>query len=95
MGRVQVQTGSVDAVLCCNGFQYLRRPEEMWREVRRVLKPGGKVIVSFSSHMFVEKAFVGWVDRNMAERARLVAWYALLPFYLVNNTFLSTLSVTV
>lgn len=69
----QIETASVDAVLCCNGFQYLRRPLHVWREVERVLRPSGIVVVSFSSHVFAEKAFVGWLERDMCQRALLVS----------------------
>ena len=35
-----------DTVLCCVSVQYLQRPEEVFAEVYRVLKPGGVFIVS-------------------------------------------------
>ncbi len=34
-----------DAVLVCAGFQYLVWPEQVFREVSRILQPGGVVIV--------------------------------------------------
>lgn len=47
--------GSFDAVLCTAGLQYLAKPEAVLAEVRRVLKPGGVVIVAFSNRMFYDK----------------------------------------
>ncbi len=45
-------SGRFDAVLICVGVQYLRRPLAVFREVRRVLAPGGVVVVSFSDRCF-------------------------------------------
>lgn len=53
---------SYDAVLCCVSIQYLQKPEEVFAEVYRVLKPGGLFIVSFSNRMFYEKALAAWRD---------------------------------
>ena len=64
-----------DAVLCCVSVQYLQRPEEVFAEVYRVLKPGGVFIVSFSSRMFYEKAISAWRDGTGFSRAQLVKQY--------------------
>ena len=66
---------SFDAVLCCVSVQYLQRPEEVFAEVFRVLKPGGCFIVSFSNRMFYEKALAAWRDGTGYSRARLVKEY--------------------
>ena len=64
-----------DAVLCCVSVQYLQRPEEVFAEVYRVLKPGGVFIVSFSNRMFYEKAISAWRDGTGFSRAQLVKQY--------------------
>jgi len=64
-----------DAVLCCVSVQYLQRPEEVFAEVYRVLKPGGVFIVSFSNRMFYEKAISAWRDGSGFSRAGLVKEY--------------------
>ena len=51
--------GSFDAVLCTAGLQYLQQPEAVLSEVRRVLKPGGIVIIAFSNRMFYDKVWQG------------------------------------
>ncbi|CAD7700590.1 unnamed protein product [Ostreobium quekettii] len=61
-----------DAVLCCMGLQYLVYPEKVLSEVRRVLKPGGKVLVSFSSHWFPEKTVTAWLERTLEQQVELV-----------------------
>lgn len=67
-----LQDQRFDAVLCCNGLQYLQQPRKVLQEVRRVLKPGGLFIVTFSSHMFPEKAMHVWLERSVIERVSLV-----------------------
>ena len=64
-----------DAVVCCVSVQYLQRPEEVFAEVYRVLKPGGVFIVSFSNRMFYEKAIAAWRDGTGFSRAQLVKQY--------------------
>ena len=66
---------SFDAVLCCVSVQYLQRPEEVFAEVYRVLKPGGVFIVSFSNRQFYEKAIRAWRDGSGYSRAGLVKQY--------------------
>jgi len=50
---------SFDAVTISFGFQYLVHPEDVMREVGRVLRPGGKVFVSFSEDCYESKATRG------------------------------------
>jgi SAM-dependent methyltransferase len=66
---------SFDAVLCCVSVQYLQRPEEVFAEVWRVLKPGGVFIVSFSNRLFYEKAVAAWRDGSGYSRSQLVKEY--------------------
>lgn len=66
---------SVDAVLCAVSVQYLQYPGQVFAEVARVLRPGGVVLVSFSSRMFPQKAIRAWRSRSMDERATLVSNY--------------------
>ncbi len=66
---------SPDAVPCCVGVQYLQRPFEVFAEVRRVLAPGGIVIVSYSNRCFPTKAVAAWLSFDMPGRAALVRLY--------------------
>lgn len=68
----QFESGTFDAVLCANGWQYLTQPEALAAELSRVLVPSGIVVISFSSHCFEEKAIVAWLCRDMEQRADLV-----------------------
>lgn len=64
-----------DAVLNTVSVQYLTRPVEVFREVGRVLKPGGQYIVSFSNRMFPTKAVQIWRELDEPERVALVEQY--------------------
>jgi len=74
---IPVPDRSIDAVLCCSGFAFLTRPLEVMRECRRILRDDGVMVVSFSSHYYPEKAVVGWIDRDMPQRAELVSDYLI------------------
>ena len=64
-----------DAALCCVGVQYLRRPTEVFADVRRCLKPGGRAIVSFSNRCFPTKAVAVWRALDTDGHAALVKLY--------------------
>jgi hypothetical protein len=64
-----------DAVLCAVSVQYLTRPVEIFREVRRTLRLGGFFIVSFSNRCFPEKAIALWRAANDQQHVALVVAY--------------------
>jgi SAM-dependent methyltransferase len=64
-----------DAVLCTVSVQYLTRPIDVFREVYRVLKPGGVFIVSFSNRCFPTKAVAVWRGTSDRQHMALVAQY--------------------
>lgn len=66
---------SFDAVLCCVGVQYLQQPVAVFREVLRLLRPGGFVAVSFSNRCFPTKAVAVWRALDADGHAALVRLY--------------------
>lgn len=66
---------SFDAVLNTVSVQYLQRPEAVFAEIYRILKPGGIAIISFSNRMFFQKAIQAWVEASEPQRVELVKRY--------------------
>ena len=66
---------SFDAVLNAVSVQYLVQPLEVFREVGRVLRPGGRSIVSMSHRCFPTKAVRAFHGAGRAERFGLVSRY--------------------
>lgn len=61
-----------DAVINTVSVDYMTQPIEVFREVRRILKPGGLFLVIFSNRFFPQKAVKVWRESNEEERALLV-----------------------
>ena len=66
---------SIDAAAICVSVQYLQHPVAVFREVRRVLKPGGVFVVTFSNRCFPTKAMAIWLHLPMGQHQRLVGLY--------------------
>ena len=64
-----------DAVLVCVAVQYLQHPLAVFREIRRVLKPDGVAIASFSNRCFPTKAVAIWRALDMNGQAALIRLY--------------------
>lgn len=64
-----------DAVTCCVSVDYLARPVEVFREVRRVVVPGGLFVCTFSNRCFPTKAIHGWLAADDIGRCRIVSEY--------------------
>jgi SAM-dependent methyltransferase len=64
--------GTFDAVLCTVSVDYLISPVDVFREVGRVLQPGGVFLVTFSNRFFPEKVVKVWRESGDDERLRMV-----------------------
>src|SRR5687768_6412687 len=67
--------GEFDAVTCCVSVDYLVRPVEVFIDVARVLRPGGRFVVTFSNRCFPSKAIRGWLATNDKGRVSIVRTY--------------------
>jgi len=83
---------SFDLVMCIEGFHYVADPEEGVAEIRRVLRPGGRVLISVPlvweydrtilEHRFtgpsLARLFDGWDEVTVIENGgRAVSWATL------------------
>lgn len=66
-----------DAVICSLSVEYLVRPFEVFAEVARVLRPGGRFVVTFSNRWFPPKVVRAWEWAHEFERPGLVLEYFL------------------
>ena len=64
-----------DAVTCCVSVDYLVHPVEVFREVGRVLVPGGLFVCTFSNRCFPTKAVHGWLATDDEGRCAIVERY--------------------
>ena len=67
--------GEFDGACLCVSVQYLQRPVDVFREVRRALRPDAPFIVSFSNRCFPTKAVAIWQAFAGPDQQSLVASY--------------------
>jgi SAM-dependent methyltransferase len=61
-----------DVVLCTVSVDYMTRPADVFRDVGRVLKPGGLYLVIFSNRYFPPKVVRMWREAGEDERVIIV-----------------------
>ena len=66
---------SFDDAVCCVSVDYLVRPIEVFSEVARVLRAGGRFVCTFSNRCFPTKAIRGWLATDDATHLEIVAEY--------------------
>jgi len=71
--RLPLADASLDAALIVAGWQYLQQPEAVAVELKRVLRPGGLLIVAFSNRLFPTKAPQAWLEASDRDRLAAVA----------------------
>ena len=66
---------SLDGAAICVSVQYLQQPVIVLSDLRRVLRPGAPVAISFSNRCFPTKAVAVWLALGGGDHARLVDLY--------------------
>lgn len=73
--RLPYEDDSFDVVTNAVSVDYLTKPLEVFREVHRVLKPGGLAIMSFSNRCFPTKAISIWTRTGDLDHVLIVGSY--------------------
>ena len=70
-------TGEFAAATVCVSVDYLAQPVLVLRDLARVVRVGGPLVITFSDRCFPTKAVLAWLNANDAGRKRLVQdWLA-------------------
>ena len=70
--EIPLDNKSVDYCLMVAAWQYLQYPEDLTREIVRILKAQGKFIIAFSNRAFWHKAPNIWTSSTEEERVKYV-----------------------
>ena len=70
--NIRLENGSIDYCLMVAAWQYLQYPENLTKEISRILSDKGKIIVSFSNRAFWHKAPNIWTTSTEDERVQYV-----------------------
>ncbi|KAI3742104.1 hypothetical protein L1987_59784 [Smallanthus sonchifolius] len=73
--KLPFEDDSFDVITNVVSVDYLTKPIEVFKEMRRVLKPGGKAIMSFSNRCFWTKAISIWTSTGDADHVMIVGAY--------------------
>jgi SAM-dependent methyltransferase len=64
-----------DTIMCSFAIEYMTQPFEVFKQVARILKPGGSFCIAFSDRFFKQKAISIWDDIHPFERMGVVLEY--------------------
>jgi len=70
--ELPLNNGEINYCLMVAAWQYLQYPENLTREISRILTKEGKVIIAFSNRAFWHKAPNIWTTSNEDERVKYV-----------------------
>ena len=71
-GDLKFPDGSFDTVVARFVMTVVPEPEKVMRELARVAKPGGEVILV--NHFSQDEGVRGWMERRMAPFAEIIGW---------------------
>ena len=70
--EIPLDNGITDYCLMVAAWQYLQYPENLTKEIARILNDEGKIIISFSNRAFWHKAPNIWTSSTEEERVKYV-----------------------
>ena len=73
--RMPFADDAFDHATCCVSVDYLTDPVAVFRDVARVVRPGGLFVTTFSNRLFPTKAIRGWLYSGDAAHLQIVADY--------------------
>ncbi len=73
--RIPFADDAFDHATCCVSVDYLTRPVDVFRDVARVVRPGGLFVCTFSNRLFPTKAIRGWLASDDDAHQQIVAEY--------------------
>ena len=73
--RLPFAPQAFDGAVCAVSIQYMIQPVPVFREIRRVLRPGAPFVLSFSNRCFPTKAVAVWLGGSDEDHVELVSAY--------------------
>ncbi|KAI9118826.1 hypothetical protein K1719_010271 [Acacia pycnantha] len=73
--RLPFEDNSFDIITNVVSVDYLTKPLDVFKEMQRILKPGGLAIISFSNRLFWTKAISIWTSTGDADHVIIVGSY--------------------
>ncbi|CAL9197946.1 unnamed protein product [Musa hybrid cultivar] len=73
--KLLFEDNTVDVITNVVSVDYLTKPIDVFKEMQRILKPGGLAIMSFSNRCFWTKAISIWTSTGDADHAWIVGAY--------------------
>jgi len=73
--RLPFALQAFDGAVCAVSIQYMIQPVPVFREIRRVLRPGAPFVLSFSNRCFPTKAVAVWLGGSDEDHVELVSAY--------------------
>ncbi|GLJ46373.1 hypothetical protein SUGI_0977410 [Cryptomeria japonica] len=73
--RLPFEDNTFDVITNVVSVDYLKKPLDVFKEMRRILKPGGLAVMSFSNRCFWTKAISIWTSTGDADHVWIVGSY--------------------
>ncbi|PIN05734.1 hypothetical protein CDL12_21719 [Handroanthus impetiginosus] len=73
--KLPFEDNTFDVITNVVSVDYLTKPIDVFREISRILKPGGLAIISFSNRCFWTKAISIWTSTGDADHVVIVGGY--------------------